>query len=320
MRAAGETWEATERMGMAIRDSLEIALYRAADALIGRAPLETTQRLVSGLGRRIFDAQGKNARWALANIEVAYPAWTDEQRRELGRESYAHFGLNAIDYLRSSHWTDEEVLKRCPLEGVEHIEKALLKGKGALLLTLHIGAWEVGVQAIALQLAPHRPVVVGRPMRNKALYERITRTRRRGGAAELIDRRRAAIQILRALRGGRPVGVLLDQYSRRSRGVFVPLFGARCSTSAGIATLALRTGAPVVPCYVLRAGPDRHRGIFLPELEISLTGDRKKDIEVATTAYNAALEKIIRANPEQWMWGHRRFRHSPDLDRDIYAR
>jgi len=303
---------------MSIRDSMEIALYRAADGLIKRVPLETSQRVVSGLGRRIFDAQGKNARWALANIRVAYPSWTEEQRLELGRESYAHFGLNAIDYLRSSHWTDEEVLERCPLEGLEHVEKAVSKGKGCLLLTLHIGAWEVGVQAIALGLARHKPVVVGRPMRNQALYERITSTRRRGGA-ELIDRRRAATQILRALRGGRPVGVLLDQYSRRSRGVFVPLFGARCSTSAGVATLALRTGAPVVPCYVLRSGPDRHRGIFAPELEIELSGDRKKDIEIATAAYNVALEKIIRANPEQWMWGHRRFRHSPDLEGDIYS-
>jgi Kdo2-lipid IVA lauroyltransferase/acyltransferase len=302
---------------MAVRDHVELALYHTADALIARVPLETTQRIVAAGARKVFDAQGKNARWALANLRIAYPAWTDAERRALGRESYVNFGLNAIDYLRSAHWSDEEVLAHCPLEGLEHVEEALKKGKGALLLTLHIGAWEVGVQAIALGLAAHRPSVVGRPMRNKRLYDRITGTRTRGGA-ELIDRRRAAQQILRALRGGRPVGLLLDQYSRRSRGVFVPFFGVRCSTSAGMATLAVRTGAPVVPCYVLRAGPDRHRGIFLPELEIEYTGDRKRDIEIATACYNVALEKIVRANPEQWMWGHRRFRHSPDLDGDLY--
>jgi KDO2-lipid IV(A) lauroyltransferase len=100
--------------------------------------------------------------------------------------------------------------------------------------------------------------------------------------------------------------------------VFVPLFGVRCSTSAGVATLALRTGAAVLPCYVLRAGPDRHRGIFAPELEVPVSGDLQQDIKVATAHYNAALEKIIRANPEQWMWGHRRFRHSPDLKSDPY--
>jgi KDO2-lipid IV(A) lauroyltransferase len=75
----------------------------------------------------------------------------------------------------------------------------------------------------------------------------------------------------------------------------------------------------VLPCYVLRSGPDSHRGIFEPELQIPVTGDRRTDIEVATAHYNQAIERIIRANPEQWMWGHRRFRHSPDLDYDPYA-
>ena len=303
---------------MSIRDHLELALYDAADAVVRRAPLDRCQGVVAAAARRVFDAQGKNARWALANIRIAYPSWTDEQQRTLGRESYVHFGWNALDYIRSAHWSDEQVLEHCPLEGIEHVDRALERGKGALLLTLHMGAWEVGVQAIALGLARHSPAVVGRPMRNQRLYRRITGTRTRGGA-ELIDRRHAATRILRALRSGRPVGLLLDQYSRRSRGVFVPFFGARCSTSAGMATLALRTEAPVVPCYVLRAGPDRHRGIFLPELRVERSGDRKRDIEIATATYNVALEKIVRADPEQWMWGHRRFRHSPDLDGDPYA-
>jgi len=304
---------------MSVRDSIELGLYHLADRLIARVSLERARSTVAAAARRLFDTQYKNARWALANLRIAYPAWTEEQRRELGRESYVHFGWNLLDYIRSAHWSDEEVLEHCPLEGVEHVEKALERGRGALLLTLHMGAWEVGVQAIALGLSAHRPAVVGRPMRNQKIYRRVVGTRARGGA-EVIDRRRAATSILRALRGGRPVGILLDQYSRRARGVFVPLFGVRCSTSAGLATLALRTDAPVVPCYVLRSGPDRHRGIFLPEVEIPpRTGDRKRDIEAATACYNAALEEIIRANPEQWMWGHRRFRNSPDLSEDPYV-
>ena len=113
--------------------------------------------------------------------------------------------------------------------------------------------------------------------------------------------------------------VLNDQYSSRARGVFVPLFGVRCSTSIGVATLALRTGAPVVPAYVVRDGPDHHTITFLPPLEMEVSGDREGDIEAATARYNRALEEIIRRHPEQWMWAHRRFRHSPDLKGDPYA-
>ncbi len=154
-------------------------------------------------------------------------------------------------------------------------------------------------------------------MRNALLYRHVGAQRTRTGGT-LISRRKAAPGILRALRKGAAVGVLNDQYSRRTRGVFVPFFGVRCSTSAGIATLALRTGSPVLPAYTLRDGPDHHLLTILPPLETPQTGDRKRDIEVATAHYNEALEAIIRKHPEQWMWGHRRFRHSPDLPGNPY--
>ena len=295
-----------------------MALYSAGDAALRCLPDALMRRAAAAGARLAFDAQTKNARVALVNLQIAYPKLSEDERFALGRQSYVNLAVNALEYLRSNHWSDTEVLERCPLEGLEHVEQALSKGKGAFLLTLHIGNFELGVQAIAIGLSRYRPAVLGRPMRNQRLYERIARTRTRAGA-ELINKRQAAARILRALRQNRPVGVLLDQYSPRSRGVFVPLFGKRCSTSAGIATLALRTGAAVLPCYVLRAGPDRHRAIFEAELEIPLTGERKRDIEIATAHYNQALERIIRANPEQWMWGHRRFRHSPDLDGNPYT-
>ena len=162
-------------------------------------------------------------------------------------------------------------------------------------------------------------LAVGRPMRNRLLYSRLERSRTRGSSVVLVERDRAAVPMLRALKNNRLVVVLIDQYSRRARGVFVPLFGARCSTSAGVATIALRSGATVICVTARRLGPDRHVIEVGPPLTFESTGDRKSDIEAATAAYNAALEQRIRACPEQWMWGHRRFRHSPDLDYTPYA-
>jgi KDO2-lipid IV(A) lauroyltransferase len=126
--------------------------------------------------------------------------------------------------------------------------------------------------------------------------------------------------MLRALRQGHLVGILNDHYTRRSRGgIFVPLFGVRCLTSAGLAMVALRTGAPVIPGYTVPVGEDRFLVTWEPPLEIPRTGDRKRDVEEATARFNGALESIIRRHPEQWLWGNRRFRHSPDLDYDPYA-
>jgi KDO2-lipid IV(A) lauroyltransferase len=137
--------------------------------------------------------------------------------------------------------------------------------------------------------------------------------------AELLLHRNVAPQMLRALHKGRIVVALNDQYKRRSQGIFVPFFGVRVSTSPGPALIALRAGAPILPAACVRIGSDRHRLVIRAPLELPNTGDRRKDAELLTARGNAALEVFIREHPEQWMWSHRRFRHSPDLATDPYA-
>jgi KDO2-lipid IV(A) lauroyltransferase len=177
-------------------------------------------------------------------------------------------------------------------------------------LTLHLGSFELMAKALPLHGVPL--TLVARAMANRRLYAWLVRERTRTGA-ELIDREGAARDILRALRAGRLVEQMVDQYAKRKHGVFAPLFGARCSTAASVALFARRTGAPVVPCYTHRLEPERNRIVCLPPLELPVGADRKIDVEAATARCNAALEQIIRSHPEQWMWAHRRFRHSPDL-------
>ena len=220
-----------------------------------------------------------------------------------------------LDFARAERWTDDEIRSRVRFEGLEHLEGALKQGRGAIGLTLHLGNFEL--LNLAAPLVGLRAAVVARPMANRLLYNHVVRNRSRPGNL-IIDRRRAARAILQALRSGLVVGILNDQYMRRSRGVFVPLFGLRCSTSAGPAALALRAGAPVLPAYVFRDGPDHHRVRIEPALEPPRTGERERDIVEYSSRMNAALERIIRAHPEQYMWAHRRFRHSPDLEGNPY--
>jgi KDO2-lipid IV(A) lauroyltransferase len=303
---------------MSARDTLEYTAYRLGAALVPRLPLERTQDVARRIARSYFDLEGKQARYAIANLRIAYPELSEDERREIGRESYAALAWNVIDVLRSLRWSDEEVLRRVDMRIAPQLMEVLERGRGALVLTAHLGNFELGARAAgAVFRDEYRPLFLGRPQRNALLYREVSRGRTASGA-ELLPRRDVIPQVVRALREGRPVILLNDQYSRRKRGVFVPLFGARCSTSLGMATLALRTGAPVLPGYFVRTGRDSHRAFLLPEIEPPETEDREEWVRIATARYNIAIEHMIRAHPTQWMWAHRRFRHSPDLPGDPY--
>ncbi len=295
---------------------LEYAGIRTMVAVLTHLPSRWARWLAGSGARGLYRLGGKRIEYVRANLRLAFPDLDPEERDRIGRESYAHIAWNLVDVARATRWSAEQMASRVTIVGTEQIEAALARGKGALGLTLHLGSFELAVRAAPVVGLPL--IVVGRPFRNPLVRAWMNAHRTRTGA-ELIEHRNVAPRILRALRKGRLVVFLNDQYSRRSLGVFVPLFGARCSTSAGPAILALRSGAAVIPCYMLREGPDRHRLTFLPPVDWEPTGDREKDVEAATAACNAALEGIIREHPEQWMWSHRRFRHSPDLEGDLYA-
>jgi KDO2-lipid IV(A) lauroyltransferase len=221
-----------------------------------------------------------------------------------------------LDAVRSRVWSEEELRRRVRFEHLERIQQALAGGRGALILTLHFGSIELAMQALPLAGVPL--TVVGRPLPNPWIRRHMAQQRTRTGAT-LLEHHDVAPRILDALRRGRAVAFLNDQYARRTGGILSPLFGARCFTAPGVALLALRSGAPVLPFYIVRDAPDQHRGVFLPKLELERTGEVRRDVATATARTNQVLETIIRRHPEQWLWAHRRFRRSPDLPRDFYA-
>ena len=298
------------------RELAEYAAFRTAVASLGRLPLPLAQGAGARLARALFDLGGKRIEYVLANLRVAYPNLSEDARRAIGRESYVNLAWMLIDVARGAHWTADDVRERVEVRGREHGHAAMAKGRGAIALSLHQGSFELAMRAMPTFGIPI--IVIGRPLGNRLLREEIKRQRESTGS-ELLAHRNILPELIRALRKGRAVCALNDQYARRSRGVFVPFLGARASTSLGPALLAVRTGAPIVPAHCLRVGPDRHVLTIRPALETPDTGDRRKDAELLTERGNAALEEFIRACPEQWMWSHRRFRHSPDLPGDPYG-
>jgi KDO2-lipid IV(A) lauroyltransferase len=224
--------------------------------------------------------------------------------RRLARRSFQHLGMNLVEICRYALRPTGVVLSQVRLEGREHLEAAAAQGRGVLVLTAHYGNWELLAAAHGLSGLPLSIVV--RPLDHPLLDDLADRFRRRSGA-ELIVKRQAVRDVLGALRRRRMVGILLDQNATRAEGVFVPFFGVPASTSKGLALLALRTGAPVVPIFLRREPGGRH----CIEVGPALTPPPDRQIETYTAAFNRVLEAAIRRAPEQWLWMHDRWRTRP---------
>jgi KDO2-lipid IV(A) lauroyltransferase len=128
---------------MRVRYGLEYAAYRLFGAIVQRLPRATAHRLAARLGSLVFERGGRRTRRTLANLRIAYPDLPEERRREIGRRSFENFAINGIDWLRSESWTPEELRARVEVRGEEHLHAALAGGRGALILTLHLGNFEI---------------------------------------------------------------------------------------------------------------------------------------------------------------------------------
>jgi KDO2-lipid IV(A) lauroyltransferase len=224
--------------------------------------------------------------------------------RRLGRRSFQHVGMNLIEACRYLLRPTHVMLSRVRVEGLQHFQAAAAHGRGVFILTAHFGNWELLAAAHGLAGVPLS--IVTRPLDHPVLEDLASRFRRRSGA-ELIVKRQAVREVLSALRRQRMVGILLDQNATRAEGVFVPFFGSPASTSKGLALLALRTGAPVVPIFLRREPDGRH----CMDVSAALLPPADGEITTYTSMFNRAIEAAIRRAPEQWLWMHDRWRTRP---------
>ena len=207
----------------------------------------------------------------------------------------------------------EDTLARIHIDGLEHVTSTMTRHGRALLLTAHLGNWEL--LPVACRLTPYRLSVVQRPLDAPRLDRLATRLRERSHV-ELIDKRSALRPVLRALAAGGMVGILLDQNAARREGVFVPFFGYTASTSKSVAVLALRTETPIVPAFIRRQPDGTHRVVVGAPLRAPETQDLDAAITELTARCTESIEAAVRGNPEQWLWMHDRWRTRPPAERE----
>jgi len=202
----------------------------------------------------------------------------------------------------------ERVLARIRVEGVEHVRSAMEHHGRVLVLTAHLGNWEL--LSVAHRVAGFPLTVVVRPLDAPGLNALAERLRLKAGV-ELAAKRGALRAVLGALGRGRMVAVLLDQNASRREGIFAPFFGHAASTSRSLAVLATRTRTPVVPIFAHRQAGGFHLVAVGPALEAPETPDAERAIIELTRCCNETIEAAIRRTPEQWLWIHRRWRTRP---------
>lgn len=291
-------------MGRSFAHWIESSLLGVLEIAAASAGWESRAALGARAGAlwRLLDRRRR--RVALANVRRAFPSWSREQVLCLVRENFSHLGRVGAELLGLRGVTPEELLARCRFEGLEHLEESLSKGRGAMLLTGHVGNWELAGLALGARGFPL--VAVGRTQSNPWVDRRATELRGRfGGVA--VPHREAVRPVLRALRGGRVVAFLMDQRPRGSEAVPSRFFGRTVATNPGLAAIALRTGAPVVPGFAVREGAE-HWIRFEPEVEMPRGKRRREAIAEATAAFDGVIETAVRRSPEQWLWVHRRWR------------
>ena len=200
------------------------------------------------------------------------------------------------------------------LEGSEHLHAALAGGRGVFILAGHCGNWELAAARISRDI----PVTgLARPMANPLVEATIEALRSAAGNRTL-NARDSARGVLRLLRRGEAVGMLLDQSALRNERVFVPFLGRPAATNLGLAMLALKTGAPVLPAFSAREADGRHRVWIGAPIPLAETGDRATRIGVSTARYTAAIEAYVRRYPEQWFWVHNRWKRAPDPGEPVW--
>jgi KDO2-lipid IV(A) lauroyltransferase len=295
-----------------VRRALETAAAGLVSALVRPLPRRAALGLGRGLGRAWAALDARHVAIAEDNLRRAFPEWGGARVRATARGVYAHFGRVLLDILWMAGRDRAAVLRHVEVTGGEHVEAALRAGRGALLVTAHIGNWELHGVAHGFLFAPIG--VVARPLDNPALDARLCDFRRLPGNT-VIYKRRALAQVLGLLRENRAVAVVIDQNVQEGDGVFVDFFGRKAATTTVAAALALKTGCALVPARTALDERGRYRLVYETPVAAGPGGDRGEDLVRLTQELTTVIEGWVRETPDQWLWMHRRWKTRPPGER-----
>jgi KDO2-lipid IV(A) lauroyltransferase len=241
----------------------------------------------------------------LHNLTKVFPDKNLDEIQRIAKGAYRNIAIMAAEFADLPFWTKENIGNILDVEGLEYCVAALEKNRRLLMFGAHFGNWELGVIAASLLLKPL--VLIYRPLANSVLENLVTWVRLSTGN-RAVAKNSAMWPMVRVLRQNGIIGLLIDQNVASYEGVFVDYFGIEACTTNGLAHLALLTGAPVIPAFMVRQDDNRYRFIFGPEVDLIRTEDSEKDVVENTSIFTAIIEDMVRQYPDQWLWLHERWK------------
>jgi KDO2-lipid IV(A) lauroyltransferase len=290
----------------ALRNHVEFAAFRVARGLAGLLSPAGLAKVGDVLGNFYSILGGRRRQIIDFNLHLAFPEMSHDERRALARAVTRHFARSALDAIRLQRLQPDELLASVEIAGLENLESALALGRGAFFLTAHIGSWEVAALVIGLKIEAGLSVV-NRPLDNPLLEVELDRLRKLYGN-HVFGKHSILREMLAQLKKGGGVGILIDQRVREDQGVEVPFFGHPAWTHPILARMGRKTRAPVVPTFALRDTPGHYRLRYESPVVVDDLPEHELEDVPLTTRYMAILESAIRANPDQWLWYHDRWK------------
>jgi KDO2-lipid IV(A) lauroyltransferase len=269
-------------------------------------PAPMALRLGKGLGRSFYFIDKRHREITLENLKKAYNnKLSPEELKRISLNCFQNLGISAAEMIRMEKWDKTEFLKNLSVEGMEHYQAAIKKGRGLVFIGAHFGNWEL--LGIAISLLFQKGYMVARKMDNPFIHRKVEQLRTFTGN-KVINKNDAFWEMIRLLKKGEAVCVLMDQNVAKREGVFVPFFERPACTNKGLAMILLKTKTPVVPIFIVRRPDGTHRVIVKPEIPLVHSGHLKNDIRQNTAQMTHAIEEMIREYPDQWLWMHRRWK------------
>jgi Kdo2-lipid IVA lauroyltransferase/acyltransferase len=271
-------------------------------------PLGVRRAIFKILFRLFYHASAKQRLIALHNLRRAYPEKSIDEIEAIAKGVFRHMGIVLAELFEMPFITRETLADWVTVEGLEHVEAALAKGKGVLSIVAHFGNWELMTVAVPLLIRPMQ--IIYRPLDSPIMDNLLGWSRTKHGNS-LIPKGGSGKRIIRLLRENSPIGILSDQNVDKNEGVFVDFFGRPACTSVGTAVLAMQSGAPVIPAFMPRMPDGRYKLVILPAVEITQTDNHESDLIVNTQRFAKVVEDMVRRYPDQWFWIHQRWKTKP---------
>jgi KDO2-lipid IV(A) lauroyltransferase len=301
---------------VSVRETMEFAAVWLIVHGVRLLPRTLARTVGAAIGAIAFHGLGRLRRVGLRNLELAFPEKTAAEREAILRSEYRNLGFLLAEFCKMPGYTPETASRFIRYEGLDNYLKARERGKGVLVLTGHLGAWELSSFYHSLMGMPMGMVI--RRLDNPLVDAFVNRIRCLHGN-RVIHKDDFARGLIASMRSGETVGILMDTNMTPPQGVFVPFFGVQACTASGMARIAEKTGAAVVPGFLLwEKNEGKYVLHFGEELPVVHTGDAEQDALTNTATFTAAIEAYVRQYPDQWLWMHRRWKTRPAGEEGIY--